>query len=357
MNEKTQRIGWVVVLLLAASALAGCGVLDTIKARQLAREGNERYRGFDYRGAIEKYLEAIKLDTEIPNVYINLGYSYFSIYDPSSENELDKKAADEAVKWFDEHLKRFPLDDNARNFQIKMLIKAAPVNKALADRAYATFLGMLQKDPKDKEARQYLVSLFIDCKRYEDAVKFFDQELVQHPDDVVTMKILALIADKSDRTQDALDWYFKRAEVTQDPEKKGVMLYEVGTYAWNTLHFSPGQVTGVEAVKLADQGTEATLKAIRLKDKYAEAMVYANLLYLKRMGLETEEQGKYYDSQLAYDLRTEAAKIMADRKKEQEGVKGPAEGEEKGECAPAPGTTPEPAPEPKAPAPAQPNAG
>jgi tetratricopeptide (TPR) repeat protein len=322
----------IFLLLVGMMALAvtNCGVFDTIKARKLAREANKLYNDSKYLEAVAIYKQAIALDKDIPNIYLNLGYTYYNIYDLAEKGQADQNAAEEAVTAFDEHLKKSPQDENARNFQIKILLKASPSNKKLADRAYQTFVDMLAKDPSDKEARQYLVTLFIDCKRYEDAVKFFEKDLQKNPNDVETMKLLAIVADKSDRIQEAVDWYWRRADTTAEPEKKAMYFYEVGTYAWNLLHYAPDRATGVNAVKLADQGIEATLKAISMKDKYAEAMIYGNLLYLKRLPFETEEQGRYWDQNLAFDLRTEAGKILAERKKGAEGEQPKAEGEPSG---------------------------
>jgi Flp pilus assembly protein TadD len=322
---------------LLAPLLSGCGVLDTIEARQLAREGNALYMAFDYRGAIQKYNQAIDLDTDIPNVYLNLGYSHFSIYDPSSESAAEKDAAKQAVGAFEEHLKRHPEDEAARVFLIKILLKAAPFDQELADRAHQTFLGMLSKNPDDHEARQYLITLFIDGKRYEDAVEFFSRELEKKPDDIETMKILAIIADKSDQVQNAVDWYWRRAEVTDEPEKKAVLLYEVGTYAWNLLHYQPERQVGIDAIKLADQGIEASVMAMKLKEKYAEAMVYANLLYLKRAYFETDEVARSWDQKLAFDLRVEAGKILGERRKKKEQEKKEQEEKEQAEGKPEEG--------------------
>jgi tetratricopeptide (TPR) repeat protein len=311
----------VALLTLLTVVLPGCSVFDVIQGRKLAREGNDLYRQYDYRGAIEKYRKAIDLDPGIPNIYLNLGYSYFSIYDPSSKSELDRSAAELAVEAFDEHIRHVPEDENAKNFQIKMFLKAAPYSRPLSDRAYQTFLSLLSKNPKDTEARQYLVTLFIDCKRYEDSVAFFEQELLKNPDDIETMKILAIIADKSDKIQEAVDWYWRRAERIQDPEKKAVLFYEVGTYAWNLLHYAPDRATGTSALKIADQGIEACRNAMALKENYAEAMIYANLLYLKRFLYETEEQGQFFDQALAFELRSAAGKILTERKRAKEGTK------------------------------------
>ncbi len=303
----------------------GC---DVIEARGLAREGNEAYMAYDYRTAIQKYLAAAKLDPETPNLYLNLGYSYFSIFDPTSDVDDEKHAASKAVAAFEKHLQRQPDDDAARVFQIKTLIKAAPYDKEMADRALETFLKMLEKDPKDHEARQYLITLFIDCQRYEDAVAFFQKELAKKPDDIETMKILAIIADKSKRTQEALEWYWKRAEAVDDPQKKASLFYEVGTYAWNLLHYQPDRMKGAAATRLADQGIEACRRAMALKEKYAEAMIYANLLYLKRALFETDEQGRAFDQMEAFELRKAAGKILLERKKAKAAQEGEAKKDE-----------------------------
>ncbi|HUT99835.1 MAG TPA: tetratricopeptide repeat protein [Myxococcota bacterium] len=312
----------ILVISALSAELGACGVFDTISARKIARDGNALYKTSDYRGAIEKYRQAVVLDADTPNIYLNLGYAYFSIYDPASQSEQDKNAAALAAEAFEKHLKKHPDDENARVFLIKILLSAAPNDKKLADRAQQIFLKMLEKNPADHEARQYLITLFIDGKRYQDALKFFQPDLEKKPDDIETMKILAIIADKSNLVQDAVDWYWSRAEAVEDQKKKAVLFYEVGTYAWNLLHYQPEKLKGpVACLKLADQGIEACRRAIGLKESYAEAMVYANLLYLKRMLYETEEVARTWDGQLAYDLRVEAGKILGERKKEAEAQK------------------------------------
>jgi hypothetical protein len=135
-------------------------------------------------------------------------------------------------------------------------------------------------------------------------------------DNIETMKILAIIADKSNYIQEAVDWYWQRAVVTQHPEKKALFFYEVGTYIWNLMQYQPDRVTGIAAIRLIDQGIEAAKRATKLKEKYAEAMVYANLLYLKRAQFEPDEISRSWDLEAAYELRSEAGKIISERNKE-----------------------------------------
>ena len=308
-----QKIGMFLALGFII-CVSGCNIIE---ARQVAREGNQAYTDSDYRTAIAKYHEAIALDPETPNLYLNLGYSYFSIYEPTSRDPASKSAAIKAVDAFEQHLLRYPDDEGASLFQIKTLLKAAPSDPRMAEKAKQTFLRMLEQNPKDHEARQYLITLFVDCQRYRDAVDFFKPELVNNPQDIETMKILAIIADKSRRTQDAIDWYWQRAQSIQDPQKRAMLFYEVGTYTWNTLHYQSERHLGAKAIIIADQGIEACLRAMALKKRYAEAMIYANLLYLKRALFEPTEHGRSFSENKAYEFRVKAGKILQARKASQ----------------------------------------
>jgi tetratricopeptide (TPR) repeat protein len=297
------------------TTLAGCGLPDVIRARSLARDGNKLYLDGDYKGAIDKYLQAEKIDPETPNLYLNLGYAYYSIFKPdTSDTDKGIQYALHAIDVFGKHLQRNPHDEAARVFQAKILLKAAPFDKSIADNALRTFRELLAKNPDDVEARQYLISLFIDCQRYDDAVAFFQPLLAKNPRDTDSMKILAIIAEKCHRTQDAISWYLKRAEVEPREEKKAEFLYEVGTYAWGLLHYHPDRATPEESQALIETGLNATQKAMTLKKNYAEAMAYTNLLLLKRVNYDLTDEAKYQDQMLALQLREEAGRILKKRK-------------------------------------------
>jgi tetratricopeptide (TPR) repeat protein len=110
-----KKRGLVILTLcvcVPAISVCACGLSDTIKARQLAREGNALYNALDYHGAIKKYIEAKKLDPKTPNLFLNLGYSYFNIYAPEAVDEQDRRAAREAIAAFEEHLRRFSIVQN-----------------------------------------------------------------------------------------------------------------------------------------------------------------------------------------------------------------------------------------------------
>ena len=74
-------------------------------------------------------------------------------------------------------------------------------------------------------------------------------------------------------------------------------------------HVAQNEMQGPRASDLPEK------EWLALKEKYAEAMVYANLLYLKRAMFETDEQGRAFSQFQAFDLRRAAGKILMERKK------------------------------------------
>jgi tetratricopeptide (TPR) repeat protein len=297
--------------MLLIALLPACGAVDSLKARRTAREGNAFYAAQDYKAAIAKYHDAIALDPNTPNVYLNLGYSLFNIYRPESADQVEKTAAAEASVAFEKHLTQQPDDTKAQTFRIKTLLRAAPTDPVLADKAQELFISMLERRPNDEEARQYLVSLLIDTKRYSQAVEYFSKN-----EDAATMKILAIIADRSDKIDEAIKWYRRRAELANDQKEKAELYYELGTYLWNVLHYRTDQSPGYDGIRFADLGIEATKRAMTLRADYAEAHVYTNLLYLERAAREPSDYGKEVDQRIAFEFRTKAAKLMANKPKD-----------------------------------------
>lgn len=310
MNRTSPALGRLCALACFAVLLPACGLFDKLDARRTAREGNTLYASADFKGAVEKYRAAIALDPETPNVYLNLGFALYNLYRPDSSDELEKNAAAEASKAFAKHSQVDKKDTKAMTFRIKTLLRAAPEDPALADEAQALFESMLVKSSTDAEARQYLVAVFVEAKRYRQAVLYYQPELDKNPTNIEAMKILAIVADKSGLVDEAIHWYRKRAEVTTDKAARAVLEYETATYVWNLLHYSPDRTAGVLGLRWADLGIEAAKRAIALKPDYGEAFVYANLLYLARAGRESTDHGREACQRVAYELRTEAAKLL-----------------------------------------------
>ena len=78
--------------------LAGCGLMDVIRARSIAREGNALYNSADYRGAIAKYQEFMadpqnKDSTLNAYAQYNIALCYKGLYDKAGAMAAPTRAA------------------------------------------------------------------------------------------------------------------------------------------------------------------------------------------------------------------------------------------------------------------------
>ena len=233
--------------LLGATLLVAAGVsCDTLQARRRANQAAARYKDGDLVAATAGYEEASRLDPSIAAIHLNLGFAYLSRY------EAAPRAADAA--------------QNAEG----------------AVRELKRYIALRPDDPR---GRQYLIQTFVDSKRYDDAVAFFQPELERDPPSLEAITLLAQIAAKVGRFDDALRWYDRRAALApRDTDA----LEGLGVLVWDHLHSHP-DLRPADRVMLADRAIAAMKRAAELKSGNAEALSYWNLLLRERAaGLRCE---------------------------------------------------------------------
>lgn len=223
--------------LLVAGALASC---DTLKARREASEAATLYKDGKLSEAAQRYTEAEQLDPGIDVIHLNLGFTYLQLFSQAPKGAKADEYGKRAIEEFEDYIRRRPKD---------------------AERG-----------------RKYLLQAFVDTKRYDDAVTFFKPEVEGPKPSLEALSILAQIAAKVGRFQDALGWYEKRIDA-QPGETDGYT--GAGTLIWDYLHKSPS-VTGAERVALADRGIRWLKKSIELNAYPPEPYTYVNLLYRER---------------------------------------------------------------------------
>ncbi len=70
------------------------GRATALKLRQWIKEGKEKFKDFDYEGAIQAFEQALKIDEDNPAVHFNLGCLYALMEDEEKAlNHLDKAVA------------------------------------------------------------------------------------------------------------------------------------------------------------------------------------------------------------------------------------------------------------------------
>jgi tetratricopeptide (TPR) repeat protein len=268
MQRNRQRAAAAALILLAITALAGC---NKIKSKQEIKKGNEFLKAGQYQSALASYEEAMRLDPGETKLNKHIGLAYMGLYQPGSKHPKDLEYAQKAI----DHLKTYAA-------------------------AY----------PDDAKVREYLISMYLNAERFDDAIDFYKNEMLKRdPKDSKAMQSLAMLYFKKGDFDNGVLWLKKRLEVEgNNPE----VYYLIGVQAWDRSYNYPDLDPALRA-KIVDEGMQALNKAVELKPDYFEAISYINLLYREKAKMETDPAKKQEDIDLAnkylqqaLDLRKQA---------------------------------------------------
>ncbi len=268
MPRQRPRAAGALLFLLAVAALGGC---DRIKAKQAIKKGDEFFKATQYQSALAEYQEAVRLDPSDKKLLKRLGLAYMGMYQPGSKHPKDLEFAQKAI-------------DNLKQYA--------------------------QAYPEDTKALEYLVSMYLNTERYDDAIAFYQNDLLKrNPKDSKAMQSLAMLYFRKGDFDNGVAWLKKRLEVEgNNPE----VYYLIGVQAWDRSYHFPDLDPALRA-KIVEEGLAALNKAVELKPDYFDAISYINLLYREKAKMETDQAKKqeYTDMankylQQALDLRKHA---------------------------------------------------
>src|SRR5499426_1105382 len=268
MPRHRLRAAAAAFLLLATIFAAGC---NKIKSKQEVKRGNEFLKAAQYQSALSAYQEALRLDPGETKLHKHIGIAYMGMYQPGSKHPKDLEFAQKAI-------------DNLKQYVA----------------AY----------PEDKKALEYLVSMYLNTERYDDAIDFYENNLLKKdPKDSKAMQSLAMLYFKKGDFDNGVKWLKARQTVEgNNPE----VYYLIGVQAWDRSYNFPDLDPALRA-KIVDEGLEALNKAVEMKPNYFEAVSYINLLYREKAKIETDPAKKqeYTDTankylQQALELRKAA---------------------------------------------------
>jgi tetratricopeptide (TPR) repeat protein len=268
MPRHRQRAAATVFLLLAATALAGC---NKIKSKQEVKKGNEFLKAAQYQSALASYEEALRLDPEEKKLHKHIGIAYMGMYQPGSKHPKDLEFSQKAI----DHLKKY-----------------------------------VQAYPEDQKAFEYLVSMYLNTERYDDAIDFYQNHLLKKdPKDSKAMQSLAMLYFKKGDFENGVKWLKQRLTVEgNNPE----VYYLIGVQAWDRSYNFPDLDPELRA-RIIEEGLEALNKALQMKPEYFEAVSYINLLYREKAKMEPDpvKKQEYIDTankylQQALDMRKAA---------------------------------------------------
>jgi tetratricopeptide (TPR) repeat protein len=273
--NRTVKFGLVTLAGLVMLFGTGC---DKLRSRDSLNKGVQAYKSAKYQEAIEKFKTSIALDPDNPNARLYLATAYMTQWIPGAES---------------------------------------PENQQLADNAKKEFLGVLEKDPKDKVALASLASLAYnqsgslqgDAKTAKlDEARDWNQKLIQaDPKNKEAYYSLGVIAWSK--------WYpvlgKARAELGMKPEDPGPLKDK------KVREELKQQFSGV-----IEDGIQALNKALEVDPEYDDAMAYLNLLIRERADLADSPEQYKADVKIADDWVQKALETKKKKAARQPGAMG-----------------------------------
>jgi tetratricopeptide (TPR) repeat protein len=237
----------LVILAVMGLLITGTGcqdMFDRLRANYAAKQGNDFYKTGDYTKAIEWYRYSTYLNPELGIAYYHAALSYMALYRPGSRHPMDVRYSEEASR----NLKRY-----------------------------------LLSNPNHQEAKDHLLTVFLQAKKYDEAGTFFEEELRRLGGDDPAwaselMHRLGMIYAKKGDFESSLEWYKKRSEIEETPES----LYTIGVLCWDKVYRGAMTVTLDRRRELIEMGLDYLEKAADLRENYFEAVLYINLLYREK---------------------------------------------------------------------------
>lgn len=260
----------LLALLLLTPFLGGC---HKIRARVEMKKGNEKYLNENYREALAQYQKGLELDPSATFAWRSVGLSALALYKPGENSKANRELGDLAVKAFESYLEDYP---------------------------------------DDEKVRDYLISTYVNSKKYDQALAYLEKQALADPSNsnIQASRIRLLI--EAGRVPEAK----KLANELPPTQAKAEALYTLGVEEWDAA-FRGRNTTlpAAEQEKRIDEALAGMQEALRIKPDYFEAMVYYNLLFREKAKLQTDEVKKQEYIAKAGEW-VEKAKAL--RKKQQE---------------------------------------
>jgi tetratricopeptide (TPR) repeat protein len=240
----------VALALLALPLLGGC---RRLQARVELKKGNSLYQQEQYSAAMVEYQKGLELDPSDTFAWRSVGLSALALYRPG--------------------------DDSPKNLEYGRIAADA-------------FEKYLKENPDDAKVQDYLMSILVSSKQYQQALAFVDQLQQQHPNeanDPKWNKYRVNVLIQAGRLPDAEQLALK----TPGPEQP-VSLYSIGVEAWHKV-YNNNTIDYATKQQLVELGLRALHKSVEIKPDYFDAMFYLGLSLREKAKLETDGNARTAD--------------------------------------------------------------
>lgn len=296
-------------------AVAGCEQLGQVRAMKAFKDGNKLYASNDFRGAAEKYEEAVAADpngqlnscgTSPGCVYFFLANAYDNMYRPARKGEPTndgylQKAVD-GYKMASEKI----TDPMMKTRSLEYLVAAYGPDK-LNDPTLAEPIvkQMIQLTPDEPSNYFMLARLYQDSGEYELAEQTLIQARDARPNDPSVYLQLASFYNTQGDFPRTIEYLNERIKIEpNNPEAH----YTVATYYWDKAN-RDFRLTDKEKIQYVMDGLGSVDKAISIKSDYMEAIAYKNLLLRLQANLEKDPRKQQELLREADRLRDQATEL------------------------------------------------
>ncbi len=233
----------VLCSLLALTPLLGC---YKVQARAELKKGNKFYKDENYKAALEQFQKGLQIDPSVTFAWRSVGLTAMALFKPGV---------------------------------------TTPENMKYADIATDAFKRYLQDHPQDTKVQEYLVGVWVNADKFDQAIAYLKQARQEHPENAKLNQAIVSVMIKAGRFQDAMDW------VNEHSRNDAQAYYNIGTQAWSKSYNDP-TFKYEDRVKAVDIGLQALQRAVDIKPDYMEAMVYTGLLYREKSKVELDPKQK-----------------------------------------------------------------
>jgi len=258
---------------------SGC---TELRGRRLVREGNRLYREGRYQEAIATYEQAESL---IPNfwlLWLNKGLTCRQLMIPGSRQSTNERATNCALEAFDKLRALRPSDQRGDALYVQTLFDGDRF-QTLAD----LYQARLRTNPGDLLAMNGLIQVYTRWNRLEEALQWYQRRATLAANDAeaqyaVGVFIWSQLFQKGGGPEMAA--FDPRPDPSKPPPKKG----KNGKQGKQAKQTEPekktppppalGDIIGAQRVRLADLGITYLERALKLRPRYPEALVYRSLL-------------------------------------------------------------------------------
>ncbi|MBZ5523024.1 MAG: tetratricopeptide repeat protein [Acidobacteriia bacterium] len=253
----------LLTVLAAAAALLSTTGCRQLEARGALNEGVQAYKSGNYEKAIERFKTAVDRDDKLKVAKLYLATAYTSQYVPGVET---------------------------------------PENLQMAQQAIEQYKAVLADEPQNVTSLKGIAYLYMQMKKFDDARDFYKRSIGADPNDPETYYSVGVL-DWTAVYKDSADRKSKEG-LKVDDEMKGKRDQKLCE-----------DIRAANSARL-DEGLDMLQKAMEKRQDYDDAMVYVNLLYLRKADMACNDpEGRAMARKMSEDWSNKA---MDARKRKQE---------------------------------------